>query len=64
MIMVDLALLQTVSYIAGALGVCVAAVYYALNLREMNKNRRITLTHTMMQPFMTEDASSALWSYH
>ena len=51
--MVALALLQSVSYIAGALGVCVAAIYYVINLREMNKNRRITLTTTMMQPFMT-----------
>ena len=31
--MVDLALLQSVSYIAGALGVCVAASYYVMNLR-------------------------------
>ena len=42
--MVDLALLQSVSYIAGALGVCVAAVYYVLNLRETTKNRRISYT--------------------
>ncbi|MCX6654156.1 MAG: hypothetical protein NTY03_03435 [Candidatus Bathyarchaeota archaeon] len=35
--MVDLALLQSVSYIAGAIGVCVAAFYYALNIREQTR---------------------------
>jgi hypothetical protein len=39
--MVDLALLQSVSYIAGALGVCVAAVYYVMNLRETRKTRKM-----------------------
>jgi hypothetical protein len=38
--MVDLALLQSVSYIAGALGVCVAAFYYVLNLRNAERDRR------------------------
>jgi hypothetical protein len=38
--MVDLALLQSVSYIAGALGVCVAAAYYVLNLRNTIDNRK------------------------
>ena len=41
--MVDLALLQSVSYIAGALGVCVAAVYYVLNLRITQKNQELSL---------------------
>jgi hypothetical protein len=53
--MVELVVLQSLSYMAGALGVCIAAIYYMVNLREMNKNRRITLTTTMMQPFMTEE---------
>jgi hypothetical protein len=35
--MVDLALLQSVSYIAGAMGVCVAAIYYVMNLLNSNK---------------------------
>ena len=38
--MVDLVLLQSVSYIAGALGVCVAATYYIVNLRNADKTRR------------------------
>ncbi len=53
--MVDLALLQSVSYIAGACGVCLAAFYYVLNLRETNKNRRITFTNSMMQQLFSEE---------
>ena len=41
--MVDLALLQSVSYIAGALGVCIAAVYYVLNLRISQRNQELSL---------------------
>jgi hypothetical protein len=41
--MVDLALLQSVSYMAGALGVCVAAIYYILNLRISQRNQELTL---------------------
>jgi hypothetical protein len=41
--MVDLALLQSVSYIAGALGVCVAAIFYILNLRISRKNQELML---------------------
>ena len=41
--MVDLALLQSVSYIAGALGVCVAAVYYVMNLKISQKNQELSL---------------------
>jgi hypothetical protein len=41
--MVDLALLQSVSYIAGALGVCVAAFYYVVNLRVQQMNMKNTL---------------------
>jgi hypothetical protein len=54
--MVDLALLQSVSYIVGALGVCVAAAYYVLNLNETRINRRIALTNSLMYPvFHTEE---------
>ena len=41
--MVDLALLQSVSYIAGALGVCVAAIYYVMNLRISQRNQQLAL---------------------
>ena len=53
--MVDLALLQSISYMAGALGVCFAAVNYVLNLRETNRNRRITMTTTLVQSLLTLD---------
>jgi hypothetical protein len=41
--LVDLALLQSVSYIAGALGVCVAAAYYVMNLRITQRNQELML---------------------
>jgi hypothetical protein len=41
--MVDLALLQSVSYMAGALGVFIAAIFYVLNLRISQRNMRLTL---------------------
>jgi len=41
--MVDLALLQSVSYIAGALGVSVAAIYYVINLRLTQRNQELSL---------------------
>jgi hypothetical protein len=54
---IDLALFQTVSYIAGALGVCVAAFYYALNIRENTRSRRVALTNTLIQSFISEEGS-------
>jgi hypothetical protein len=45
--MVDLALLQSVSYMAGALGVCVAAFYYIMTLRASERSRRIQLVSQM-----------------
>jgi hypothetical protein len=41
--MVDISLLQSVSYMAGALGVCIAAIYYVMNLRVQQTNMRLTL---------------------
>jgi len=35
--------LQSVSYIAGALGVCVAAAYYVMNLRISQRNQELNL---------------------
>jgi len=56
--MVDLVTLQTISYIAGATSVVLGVIYYINNLREMKLNRRITLTTSMMQPFMTTEGMS------
>jgi len=60
--MVDLALLQSVSYIAGALGVCVAAFYYVMtlrvqqaNMKEAINNRRATFSNNMSQYACSEE---------
>jgi hypothetical protein len=41
--MVDVGLLQSLSYVAAAIGVCLAAVYYAMVLREQRRNMKLTL---------------------
>jgi hypothetical protein len=57
--MVDLALLQSVSYIAGASGVCIAAVFYVLNLRISQRNMKATL-ETRKLSFVTSITSQLL----
>jgi hypothetical protein len=52
---VDITLLQSVSYVAAAIGVCIAAFYYALNFRETTKNRREILTNNLLQNLYTEE---------
>ena len=59
--MVDLALLQSLSYVAGALGVCVAAVYYVMMVRNNEKLRRRDLVFQRLQP-ATRDFTAALFS--
>ena len=60
--MVDLALLQSISYMAGALGVCVAAIYYVLNLRISQKNQELSLK-TQQQTLETRQAQMFLNIY-
>jgi hypothetical protein len=55
--LVDVNLLQSLSYVAAALGVCVASFYYAMNLRETTRNRRVTLTTSLLQNFTSEEGS-------
>jgi hypothetical protein len=57
--MADLALLQSVSYMAGALGVCVAAIFYILNLRISQRNMRQTLETRKLQ-FVTSITNQLL----
>jgi len=45
--------IQSISITLAALSFLVAATYYAFNLSEIRKNRRITLTTTLLEPFMT-----------
>lgn len=46
---------QYLSIILGALSFWVAAIYYVLNLREIGRSRRITLTTTVLDFFMTKE---------
>jgi hypothetical protein len=50
--LVDLNLLQSVSYIAGALGVCVAATYYVMTLRITQNNLKANLETRQAQLLM------------
>jgi hypothetical protein len=59
--MVDLALLQSVSYMAGALGVCVGALSFAFNMSATTKNRRASLTNNLMNTFLSEEG---MMKYH
>ena len=66
--MVDLSLLQSVSYIAGALGVCIAAIFYVLNLRISQRNQRLTLEtrqaqfYTQIYSHLTSEDSQRRWA--
>jgi len=51
--MVDISLLQSLSYVAAAIGVCVAAFYYMMMLRINQRNMRITLTNNLMQSWQS-----------
>ena len=43
------------SWVAAAIGVCIAAFYYIMNLRETTRNRRATLTNSLIQTFTTPE---------
>ena len=58
--MVDLVVLQSLSYTAGAISVILGVIYYMINLRETTRNRRVTLTNALMQTFLSEEGSR-LW---
>ena len=47
-----LQILQSISYIAGATGVCAAAIYYIISLRNSQKNMKLTLETRQAQLFM------------
>jgi hypothetical protein len=40
---------------AGAIGVCVAALYYMINLRETSRNRKATLANNILQTMFSEE---------
>ena len=47
--------LSTIRDLVAIAGVLIALTYYVLNIRETRSNRRITLTTTLLQPFMTDE---------
>ena len=47
---------QSISITLAALSFVVAALYYAMNLREANKNRKIAYTNTVTQYFLSEES--------
>ena len=51
---------QSISITLAALSFVIAAIYYSMNIREAKRNRRITLTNTVLQPFMTEEGYSKI----
>ena len=53
--MVDLVILQSVSYIAAALGVFIAAIYYVMNLRVAIKTREAQLFMQVFDRFREKD---------
>ena len=53
--MVELADIQAVYYMVAATGVLVAAIFYILNLRETNKNRKIVTSTNIMNQFHTKE---------
>jgi hypothetical protein len=55
--MVDLVVLQSLSYTAGAISVVLGVIYYMINLRETTRNRRVTLTNTLMQILLSEEGA-------
>jgi hypothetical protein len=46
--MVDLVVLQSLSYTAGAISVVLGVIYYAINLRETTKNRKVAFTTNLL----------------
>jgi hypothetical protein len=53
--MVDLGEIQAAYYMVAATGVLVAAIYYVYNMREQRRNRRITLTQSLIQSFSSPE---------
>ena len=51
---------QSISITLASLSFVIAAIYYAMNISEVKRNRRITLTNTVLDPFMTEEGYSKL----
>lgn len=53
--MVDLAILQSVSYVAGALGVLLTAINYMISTRNAEKARQATLFMGLYRDMSTDE---------
>jgi len=53
--MVDLGVLQSVSYVAGAVGVLLAAINYILSTRNADKARQATLFMGIYEAYYSND---------
>jgi hypothetical protein len=62
--MVELVFLQSISYMAGAVGVCVAAVYYVMNIydKASNKEFNASWNRFIIAQFNTWDQFRKLYS--
>jgi hypothetical protein len=58
--LVDLVVLQTLSYTAGALSVVLGVIYYAINLRESRRTMHITLTNNLIQRLLTDEFTAKI----
>lgn len=55
--MVDVSLLQQLSYITAAIGVCLAAIYYVMVLKTQEKTRRIQLVTQLSRELTTTNGN-------
>jgi len=53
--MVDLVVLQTLSYTAGAISVVLGVIYYGINLREQTRNRRVALASNLLSSLNSKE---------
>jgi hypothetical protein len=50
-------LLQSVSYTAGAISVVLGVIYYAINLREQTRNRRVSLASSLLSSLGSKEGT-------
>ncbi len=60
--MVDLVVLQSLSYVAAATGVCIAALYYAMSLRNQNQTRQAQLFMQLSQQIFNKEQNEDNWN--
>jgi hypothetical protein len=56
--MIELSTLQAIREVVTIIGVIAGLSYYITNIRELRRDRRITLTTTLLEPFMTVEGNN------